>query len=157
MIASCLCGQCTKCRARAATKRYRERNPNAPKEAYLKRRAQHSLHQKTRRVNSFKDYIVMKTRSSAKKRGIIHTITADDLPDIPKICPVLRIPLFLDGKTSPRDNWVSLDRIDSRQGYVPGNVEFISWRANTLKKNATSEEMKLMAEYYVMGPHYDNK
>ena len=41
-----------------------------------------------------------------------------------------------------------VDRIDNDRGYVKGNVEVISWRANWLKANATPEEMRRMADYY---------
>jgi len=44
-------------------------------------------------------------------------------------------------------NWPSLDRWDSTKGYVPGNVFVISYRANTLKNNATYEEIVKVAQY----------
>ena len=37
-----------------------------------------------------------------------------------------------------------IDRIDSSKGYVKGNVRVISKRANTLKNNATIEELELV-------------
>lgn len=41
----------------------------------------------------------------------------------------------------------SLDRIDTTKGYEPGNIEFISWRANYLKRNGTLEEFELIVAH----------
>jgi hypothetical protein len=40
----------------------------------------------------------------------------------------------------------SLDQLIARNGYVRGNVWVISHRANTLKSNATSEELFAVAK-----------
>lgn len=37
----------------------------------------------------------------------------------------------------------SLDRIDNRMGYVPGNVWVISWKANRMKSDASMEELRV--------------
>jgi len=41
----------------------------------------------------------------------------------------------------------SLDRVVPNLGYVKGNVHVISWRANSLKKNATIEELEKIIQY----------
>jgi len=62
---------------------------------------------------------------------------------IPETCPVLGIPLKLGaGDCSP-----SLDRIIPDLGYVPGNVVVMSHRANTIKNNATLDELRTIAEW----------
>ena len=43
----------------------------------------------------------------------------------------------------------SLDRKDNRQGYVEDNVIVVSWRANSLRNNATEEELFKLAKFYV--------
>lgn len=59
---------------------------------------------------------------------------------IPDICPVLGIPITLRaGPNSP-----SLDRIDNSKGYVKGNVQVISNRANTIKGDATFQELEMV-------------
>lgn len=41
----------------------------------------------------------------------------------------------------------SIDRIVPELGYVPGNIAIISWRANDLKKDATADEMRRIADW----------
>ena len=64
--------------------------------------------------------------------------------DTTDICPILGIPMQWDagsGNLKQHPNTKSLDRIDSSRGYIKGNVQIISWRANQLKRNATREEL----------------
>ena len=72
-------------------------------------------------------------KSRANKKGREFNIELSDIV-IPTTCPVLGTPMV-----AP-----SLDRIDSSKGYVKGNVRVISKRANTLKNNATIEEIELV-------------
>lgn len=85
-------------------------------------------------------------RNRAKQDGLSFTITPDDIV-IPDVCPVLGLPLAIaTGKSGP--NSPSLDRIAPHVGYVPENIEVISWRANSLKKDATPDELRKLADYY---------
>ena len=76
----------------------------------------------------------------AKKRNMEFNITEDDV-FIPKYCPLLGIPIYLDVKINGRDNSPSLDRIDNTKGYIKGNVWIISNRANSIKRDADSSEL----------------
>jgi len=90
--------------------------------------------------------ILSSCRSSAKKKGIEFTLTLEDI-QIPEECPVLGIPIIADNK--PRtDNSPSVDRIDNSKGYVSENIVVVSWRANTLKKDASLEELQKIADFY---------
>ena len=62
---------------------------------------------------------------------------------VPTKCPILGIELRYRGG----DNSPSLDRIDSTLGYIKGNVQYISKRANTIKSNATVEEIGLLYKF----------
>jgi hypothetical protein len=71
----------------------------------------------------------------AKQKGLDFNITKEDIV-IPDICPLLGTPM-----KSP-----SLDRIDPTKGYIKGNVWVISNRANTLKNDASLQELELLVE-----------
>lgn len=57
-------------------------------------------------------------------------------------CPVLKVPMRINTRTAP-----SLDRKDPNKGYVQGNVEFMSLRANQMKTDASIDELKLLVSY----------
>lgn len=92
---------------------------------------------------------VSKMFDRAKTRSTMHnrefSITIDDVV-VPDVCPVFKIPF----EYTPGSLYVpSIDRIDSSKGYIPGNVQVISWRANSLKNNMTADEARLLAEFMV--------
>lgn len=88
------------------------------------------------------------SRLRAKVLDIPHSICKADIV-IPKICPVLGIPLKVSRKSrGPQNNSPTLDRINPALGYVAGNVIVISWRANRLKSDATIEELIALAKFY---------
>lgn len=89
-------------------------------------------------------------RNSAKHKGIEFTITLQDILPIPDKCPVLDIPLkFYQGRGSRGffQDSISLDRIDPSKGYIKGNVRVISGRANSLKNDASLEEIERIYNY----------
>lgn len=61
-------------------------------------------------------------------------------------CPILGLELdyFAEGR---QENSVSFDRIDSAKGYITGNVQIISWRANRIKNDGTAAEHEMIARY----------
>lgn len=65
---------------------------------------------------------------------------------IPELCPILGIKMEACkskmGAFSP-----SLDRIIPELGYIKGNIAVISYRANTIKNNATPEELRRVADW----------
>jgi len=86
-------------------------------------------------------------KKRAKKKNIEFSITSEDIPEIPKICPVLGIPIIV-GKGKLTDNSPSIDRINNNKGYTKGNIRIISYRANRLKNDATIEEIRRILEDY---------
>lgn len=78
------------------------------------------------------------SKGRAKKFGIPHTITVEDIV-IPEYCPILGRPLRPNTKYAP-----SLDQIVPRLGYIVGNIQVVSKRANLLKNNMTLKEARLM-------------
>lgn len=128
---------------RDARARFRERHPD-----YRKKNPKHY----GRHGGLFKTRLVARARQRARKRGLPATVTAGDLI-WPTHCPVLGIELDYPERIGvrktqvPKGNWPSLDRMDPDRGYVPGNVFVISFRANTLKNNATLDEILRIAAY----------
>lgn len=83
----------------------------------------------------------------ALKAGVPFRITEGDIT-IPTLCPILGIPLAHNWHARyPSDNSPTLDRIDPVMGYVLGNIQVISARANRIKSDASPEELARIAEY----------
>ena len=88
--------------------------------------------------------ILHRVKYRAKRLGIPFSLTESDIV-IPDVCPYLGIRLC--PCTEKRgDKSPSLDRINSALGYVPGNVEVISDRANRIKNNGSAEEHEKIAK-----------
>lgn len=95
-------------------------------------------------------YLYQNAKSRAKKAGLEFTIEKSDII-IPEKCPVFGVPLELVYGEGTKNNKPSLDRIDSSKGYVKGNVQVISWRANNLKSDGTLEEFIKLVEFMKNG------
>lgn len=82
-------------------------------------------------------------RQRAANTGLAFDLEPSDVV-IPEKCPWLGIAIEVGVGKGRRDNSPSLDRIDNSRGYVKGNVEVVSWRANNLKSTATFDELIAM-------------
>jgi hypothetical protein len=152
--------RCAECKARRS-KKWRQSKAGNPKWKKLNKRRfdgwyadnrdQVVLDMKTRHAKEMTEnpaaLMVRAKRRRAKQDGIEFSITAKDI-SVPKYCPVLGLELRMNiGGTGPADNSPSIDRKDPTRGYVPGNVQVISFRANTLKNNATIEELEKLVAF----------
>jgi hypothetical protein len=84
-----------------------------------------------------------KTRSI--RRGTPFNLSEEDVA-IPANCPILGIALL----KGPGRLWAqspTLDEIIPGKGYVKGNVQVISSKANTMKLNASPEELLRFAAW----------
>jgi hypothetical protein len=86
-----------------------------------------------------------RAKARAKKKGIPFTISPADIV-VPYYCPALGIRLAR-GTGIVQDRSPSLDRINPRLGYIPGNICVISHRANSIKRNATAKEISKILTY----------
>ncbi len=88
-------------------------------------------------------------KQSAKKRNIHFDLTMGDLNNLsfPLTCPILGIPLYFNRGFAADDSY-SVDRISNDVGYTIDNVIIVSNRVNTLKSNATVDEMRKIADFY---------
>lgn len=87
--------------------------------------------------------IYIRARYRAKEISVPFSIEREDVI-IPEVCPVLGIPIILDsGRLNGGmqcHNSPTLDRLIPELGYVRGNVQIISWRANDLKRDCIDPE-----------------
>lgn len=87
----------------------------------------------------------------AKTKGIpfgfpsVHAFATHCKAIAPAVCPILGIALTQRGTN--KFNSPSIDRIDPTLGYVPGNIQIISFKANAMKHNATADELKAFAKW----------
>ena len=86
--------------------------------------------------------------SNAKYRSTKENIDFNlDITEIivPIYCPYLKIKLTSKKGTGYLDNLMSIDRINPKKGYIKGNIEIISYKANRMKNNASREELLIFA------------
>ena len=88
--------------------------------------------------------MLARAKSRAKKNNLPFNLELDDIA-IPDTCPLLGIKIESNNfRNSP--NNPSLDKIIPEKGYIKGNVWVISNRANTLKNDASLQELELLVE-----------
>lgn len=81
------------------------------------------------------------TKYRAKRLGLDFDLTLEDFV-IPAVCPILGAPLERGTVLAP-----SIDRIDNSKGYVKGNVQIVSRLANTMKNEASKEQLIQFAKW----------
>lgn len=107
--------------------------------------------------DSLKKEILNRARQRCLKSGIEFSITICDF-EIPRTCPVLGIELALANTRGGLFNSPSLDRIDNNKGYISGNIQIISKRANTIKSDASIEEIEMLLNFLKINSlHFGNK
>ena len=84
-------------------------------------------------------------RHRARRLGVPFDLTVEDIESY-NTCPVFGFKMERGGikniNTSP-----SVDRIIPELGYVKGNIQVISNKANTMKQDATIEELRMFARW----------
>jgi hypothetical protein len=92
----------------------------------------------------FRKKLICQVRARAKTRGFDFDLEINDIP-YTEICPLLGCKL-IPGTQHDYEYTHSLDRIDPTKGYIKGNVWVMSKKANSMKNNASKEELILFAE-----------
>lgn len=124
---------CNPCRKLDMRKNYAEN-----KESRIKKTTQYAL-------KNYEQKILSNAVKSAKIKNLEFNLTIEDI-NIPTHCPYLGTEITkILGKGVVWTN-ASIDRIDSSKGYIKGNVEIISRKANSMKNMATKEEMLVFAK-----------
>lgn len=86
-------------------------------------------------------YLWNSARSRSNKRGLEFSILVEDIV-IPDVCPIFKV------KMIPKTDYApSLDRKDPSKGYTKDNIAVISRRANIIKNNASSKELRAIANW----------
>jgi hypothetical protein len=94
----------------------------------------------------YKRMMIARARTRAIKNNIPFDLTIDNIV-IPNICPILGIELKSGTGKGAKDHSPALDRITPSLGYVEGNIQVISSRANRIKNDSTIEELSMILEY----------
>jgi hypothetical protein len=90
--------------------------------------------------------ILFRAKQRAKQKDFEFNLDSSDIV-IPLRCPILDIEIIRNKNTSTKVNSPSLDRIDNTKGYIKGNIMVVSNKANTMKNNATPEELIKFANW----------
>jgi hypothetical protein len=93
------------------------------------------------------------SKQRSREKGLDNSLTKDDLKELfPEDgkCPVFGFKLEWN-KAGFRDTSPSIDRIDPTKGYVKGNVQIISWKANRIKGYASVEDLEILLAYMKQG------
>lgn len=145
---------------RERNKRYRERhkerldaekkqwlleNPEKRKAATAKYREKVKPRQLQQRLDNYEWYIWNSLRSRAKRLQLEFNLELNDIC-IPAHCPWLGIPLVKRAGAGRHDDSPSVDRVNPAQGYIKGNIEIVSDKANRMKNNATPNELVVFAK-----------
>ena len=93
---------------------------------------------------SYEYKLLQGAKQRAQKQNVPFSLTIDDIV-IPQKCPFLNIDLKK-SKGRFSDSSPSLDKIIPSLGYVKGNVQVISHKANVMKNGASLEELKIFSE-----------
>jgi len=113
----------------------------------IRNKTKHNEYCQKYRENNRALVLLGQARYRARKKGIEFNLELSDVV-IPKLCPVLKIPLSAGSSSGgPRGCSPSLDRVDNTKGYIKGNVQVMSHKANTMKHCADNNELILFANW----------
>ena len=138
-----ICCICVMCHQESG-KKYRSNNKEKIKQ-YFKQNGKKYYSTEKRRTKYQKNIqmeLFHHAKNRSKLKNLEFNITKEDII-IPEKCPVFGTTINFMYK----DNVPTLDRIDSNKGYIKGNIQVISFKANRLKNNATIEELKNILNY----------
>lgn len=85
--------------------------------------------------------MLQRCKTRAQSKGLEFNLTIDDFV-IPNMCPVLLVKFNTSNDYTP-----SVDRINPQKGYVKGNVQIMSNKANRMKSDATLQELRSFSKW----------
>ena len=122
----------------------KERKRQKQRERYL---ANPQYQNEWKKVN-IELHLLQLAKARAKKYNLPYTLTKEHIV-LPKVCPVFGFPLkaYIGAGHGGRPDSYSIDKIDPTKGYIPNNIQIISNKANSMKLNATREELVQFAKW----------
>lgn len=115
------------------------------KKCYQNNKSKIRKKQKIYRSKNLIKILLQKAKERAEKKNIEFNIINEYT--IPNLCPIFNVPFVLNAENYRKNYSPSIDRIDNLKGYIDGNIKIISFRANTLKSDATKEEIGKIIDY----------
>lgn len=97
------------------------------------------------RIKNIETSLLRNCKTRAKQKNLEFDLQKEDIV-IPEYCPILLTKLEC-GTKENYTNSPSVDRIDNTKGYIKGNVQVISTKANKIKNEATIAELILLSEW----------
>jgi hypothetical protein len=136
-------GACLECK-KIIDKNYKENNKKHIKEYHKKYAKENYSTEKRRKqyIENVESELYHHAKNRAKNKNLQFNIIKEDIV-IPEKCPVFDVPLNFENK----DNVPTLDRVDNTQGYIKGNIQVISFKANRLKNSSSMDELKKIINY----------
>jgi hypothetical protein len=110
-------------------KKYKENHPDRVKDT-----------SKRFRETNVEYFMLRSAKLRAKQHNLPFNLDIEDI-EIPEFCPYLKIKLDKTKGNGRKDSAPSLDKIIPELGYVKGNIEVISDKANRMKSNANPREL----------------
>lgn len=137
---------CIKVQRKAYREQNREKLVKKNRAYYSEERVRILAQKRQKHLEDPRVSMLTDAKKRAKSKGLEFSLELADI-SIPSVCPVLGIPIIVYGE---RHTWhsPSLDRIDNSLGYVKSNVIVVSRRANSLKSDATVEELEAIVKFY---------
>lgn len=143
------CKECSKIKSRNAYEKGRDTYLIRNKQRYVDNREDilkdSAEYYKKLKITKPELLLLRSAKHRAKVGNFPIDITIEDI-QIPEFCPILKIKLEVSTENAA-PNSPSLDKIIPELGYVKGNVQVISNLANTMKWNATFEQLINFAEW----------
>ena len=128
----------------ARIKKYRDNLGDEYKEKNNNRCGIYEQNNPEKRIHS-------RIKCRAKKLNLEFNLDIVDI-QVPQYCPILNIPIVkIRGvRRGPKSNSPSIDRIDNLKGYIKGNIQVISNKANTMKNSASPKQLLQFAFWVIL-------
>jgi hypothetical protein len=104
-----------------------------------------------------RELILQRAKIRARIEHLPFNLVKEDII-LPKICPVFGFKLIRNrGAKTAAYNSYSIDKIVPSLGYIKGNIQILSYKANVMKHNATQKELLLFAKWILKEDEEEEK